>query len=251
MDMKRWIFFLLGLFILGLSQQSFANQPVIYLSKLDMEKAIHGDSRLAYIPLGGKDFRKHYSELNLSVEQRLSFDILKAMLPSYPLAVVTRGKLIFKTDDNCTIVPDHINKVDVSEACRNHDYCYRGLSPFQTDESDQEYFRYCNQQFYNQMIQICKTQQRDCPMSEYYLLWVKSASYPIYGMMKLRELYMIRELLSNLKKYSVAEEFLSKNAFFDLEETRSKYNQFCAWTESRIRRNIKVRKAEKEICKPL
>jgi hypothetical protein len=244
----KWNFLLVILLSLFSLNSLASNQLIIYLSKEDMFKAMDGDIRLSYIPLGRVSYRKYFGDIEFSVSEKLVFNTLRSLIPKHSLAVVTRNKLIYKTDDNCTFAPDHINGVDISEACRNHDYCYRGLADAQSDESDQARFSKCNNGLLADIQSLCKMENKDCPFSDYYHLFVKTASYPIYKHVKYSELKMMKELFSNLKKNPQARFILENNSAFDFKMTEKKYNSFCQWIHKKKDQGRYVSKEEISIC---
>ncbi len=224
-------------------------KPIIYMSRTAAEHIINGHFPIQLLPLDGADYRKPYEDLSLTEEQARAFQILNAHLVDYPYAVVTRETLFYRTDDNCSVIGDKLGGVNISEACRSHDYCYRKLiSPVGSEGAYQDFIR-CNNQFSEDILQICRDNGKDCSLNRVYETVLRRVSYVVFRIRQSNQAEMIGLLIKSLKNSSEELKILMKTDIFSFPELLESYQKYC----SQMKRNSKtdIYASEKKACKTL
>ena len=106
-------------------------------------------------------FNALYSKYNIE------FDTLIAT--KYPTMTFYIGEdetlLTSSVDNNCTVpfnLPNSVKGIDITPACRAHDYCYMNNSRFSVDLNAS--FEKCNEDFYQDLLKMCE--KRFFPLEE-------------------------------------------------------------------------------------
>ncbi len=189
-------------------------QPITYMSREAADHIINGHFPIQMVPLGGAEFRKSYEDLSLTGYQSQVFQMLNAYMANYPYAVVTRDTLFYRTDDNCSIISDNMGGVDISEACRNHDYCYRRLSSPANSEAARKDFARCNTLLSKEIVKICHENGKDCSLSKVYETVLRNVSYIVFRNRQSKQAEMFYNLLISIKdKPEVLKAFMNTNVF--------------------------------------
>jgi len=236
---------LFGLVLLFCYQALSSVQPerVIYFSADAAQRAIKG--RPFNFGLGGKEYRKSFDELELSIDEKQNFQSLSEALKDYPNAVVSRGVLYFKSDDNCTVIKDSIDGVDISEACRTHDYCYRNVAALANDSKFRARFAECNLKFKENMVALCKEAGKKCSISKIYAAFVQRVSFIAFRFQQSRQAKMVKFLLeesqNDFSSYALPN-------FFNLEEMVKNYEIYCRRIAKKIKRRQMLYPSEKSAC---
>lgn len=228
------------------AQQLATPQMIVYMSREAADRIINGHFPTQIIPLGGADYRKAYEDLSLSEAQAEVFQLINKYVPQYQYAVITRDSLYYRTDDNCSVIGDTMGGVDVSEACRNHDYCYRNLtSPVGSDQSHLDFQR-CNVNLSEEIVKICKENGKDCSLGKVYEVILKNVSFIVYRNRQSSQAEMIKNLLSKVKDNPVDYSKFLSNSFFDFQKLVTSYEQYCSGTRIKSQNELMV--FEKGVC---
>lgn len=200
------------------------------------------------IPLGGSEYRKSYEDLSLAPEQVQVFQILNQSMENYPYAVVTRNSLFFKSDDNCSVVGDSLDGVNIAEACRNHDYCYRHLNhPMNSDEAYADFLS-CNEKFTQDIVRICQESGKTCSLAKIYGKFLSKMSHIVFRKRQSAQAEMVRNLLIKLKDAPAQLQLLMKSDLFNLSSQIEGYRNYCT-NSKRIRLgDIIPNPGEKSAC---
>lgn len=90
---------------------------------------------------------------------QMEFDTLVAT--KYPTMTFYIGEketlFTSSVDNNCTVpfnLPNRVKGIDITPACRAHDYCYMNNNRFSTNLDKS--FEQCNEDFYQSLLQMCK-----------------------------------------------------------------------------------------------
>ncbi len=221
--------------------------PIIYLSRLAAERAINGYFPFQLFPLGGADYRKSYEDLSLPEDQRQVFQVLNRSMEDYPYAVVTRNSLFFRSDDNCSVIGDTIQGVNIAEACRNHDYCYRQLgSPMNSEAAHADFLR-CNEQFTTDIINICKESGKECSRARIYGTFLSKMSYIVFRRRQSAQAEMVKDLLAKLNEHPEDLHLFSQTNLFNFAQQTEGYRRYCTRTKWSIRTDL-LYPNEKSAC---
>jgi len=151
-------------------------------------------------------------------------DWLAPALENFPKAVFTLGKLLHRSDDNCTLAPSRVLGVEVWNACRRHDYCIADLADYTGKRSFNDAFFSCNEGLKSDIDELCHQQGKHsgCALlKEIYFLAV--SIFPIE----------LRSFISEQQKQAL---FLADilrtqnpqmNQFINVDEVKRRLNSFC------------------------
>ncbi len=203
------------------------------MTRTAADHIINGHFPVQLLPLGGADYRKAFEDLSLTAEQFEAFQILSKYLSGdYPYAVVTRNSLYYRSDDNCSVIRDQMGGVDISEACRSHDYCYRRLSsPAGSDEAKAD-FQKCNVVFGEDIVRICEQNGKECSLNKIYALVLKSASLLVYKKRQGDQAEMVKEILNKIEKEPRNYNRLITSDIFDFQYLVKSYQTYCSGEKS-------------------
>ena len=208
-------------------------EPITYMTRTAADHIINGHFPVQNLPLGGADYRKAFEDLSLTAEQFEAFQILnKYLSKDYPYAVVTRNSLYYRSDDNCSVISDRMGGVDISEACRNHDYCYRRLSsPAGSDQAKVD-FQKCNLVFGEEIVKICQQNGKECSLNKIYALVLKSASILVFKKRQGDQAEMVKEILNKIEKEPRNYNRLISTDIFDFQNLVKSYQVYCSGEKS-------------------
>lgn len=208
--------------------QASAPQSIVYMSRSAADRLINGHFPSQWVPLGGAEFRKPYEDLQLPEDQAQIFQMLNQTMVDYPYAVVTRSSLFFRSDDNCSMIGDTLEGVDISEACRNHDYCYRDIrNPMNSDGAREDFFR-CNDQFTADILRMCKENGKECSLGKIYGTFLSKMSYMIFRKRQGKQAEMVRNLLVKLKEIPQGLQAVLRASLFNFSNQIYSYHRYCA-----------------------
>ncbi len=181
--------------------------PVYYFSSTSLERAIEASP-------------KHTSDRYL-----LTADTswLAPALAHFPLAVYTLGKLLHRSDDNCTHAPDQLLGTEVWNACRRHDYCLADLADYSGKADFKDAFKACNRGLRNNLGELCHDQSHILchQMKDIYYLAV--AEFPVDMRSFISEQNKQALFLADLLR--TRDPRLSE--YMDVSEAKRRLNSFC------------------------
>ncbi len=208
-------------------------EPITYMTRTAADHIVNGHFPVQTLPLGGVEYRKPFEDLTLTADQIEAFQILsKYLSDDYPYSVVTRNSLYYRSDDNCSVIRDTMSGVDISEACRNHDYCYRRLSSPAGSDAAKADFQKCNVVFGKEIVKICEQNGKECSLNKIYALVLKSASLIVYKKRQGDQAEMVKEILNKIEKEPRNYNRLITTDIFDFQHLVKSYQTYCSGEKS-------------------
>lgn len=218
------------------------------MSREAADNIINGRFPTQMIPLGGAEYRKAYEDLSLQEEQAEIFQTINKFMTKYPYAVVTRNELYYKSDDNCSVISDTMGGVDVSEACRNHDYCFRRLiSPMNSDAAYADFTK-CNNMLSEEIVKICKENGKECSLGKVYEMVLRNVSYLVFRKRQGNQAEMMKNLIVVLKdKPELLRKFMATNVF-NFPQMLESYQRYCTKSQKSYVMDTNIMAMEKNAC---
>lgn len=226
-----------------------APQPIVYMSRTAAERLINGYFPFQLFPLGGAEYRKSYEDLSLSEDQAQVFQMFNQNMLDYPYAVVTRNSLFFRSDDNCSMIGDTLEGIDISEACRNHDYCYRDIRNPMNSEGAHEDFIRCNDQLTADIIRICQENGKECSLGKIYGTFLSKMSYVVFRKRQSLQAEMVHNLLVKLKSIPQGLQTLVNSKMFNFSNQIAALHLYCTKVKWNLNAESIFYPAEKAACK--